>query len=120
MRLTLYILLGLVAITFLYWGDKKDSKELRVSKLRPEINLEMKNKYLPSARTFPGCDSGHWIDSVSDDGEFVQLEDGSIWEVDVVDAIYSNLWLPTSEVVACDDRLINTDDNEAVFAVRIR
>lgn len=67
-----------------------------------------------------GCESGHWVDSVSSDGDIVKLEDGSIWEVDAVDAIDSALWLPTTDIVACDDKLINTEDNETVSARRIR
>jgi hypothetical protein len=78
------------------------------------------------ARTFGGgrelsnCDSGHWVDSVSSDGQIVKLEDGSLWEVNPVDAIDSMLWLPTTDIIVCVDRLINTDDNETVFAQRIR
>lgn len=67
-----------------------------------------------------GCESGHWVDTVSNDGQIVKLEDGSIWEVDAVDAIDSALWLPTTDIVACDDKLINTEDNETVSATRIR
>lgn len=67
-----------------------------------------------------GCEDGHWIDSVSDDGTIVKLEDGSVWDIDAVDAIDSALWLPTTEIVACDDKLINTDDNEKVAARRLR
>ena len=66
------------------------------------------------------CDSGHWISSVNKDGEVVILEDGSVWIVDPVDQIDSALWLPTSDIVACDDKLINTDDDEAVTARRVR
>lgn len=71
-------------------------------------------------RASSGCESGHWIDSVSNDGEIVKLEDGSIWEVDAVDSVDSALWLATTDIVACDDKLINTDDNETVSARRIR
>ena len=67
-----------------------------------------------------GCESQHWVESVSDNGQLIQLEDGSIWEVDAGDAIDSALWLPTTDIVACDDKLINTDDNETVSAMRIR
>jgi hypothetical protein len=67
-----------------------------------------------------GCESGHWVDSVSGDGQIVKLEDGSIWKVDSVDAIDSMLWLPTTDIVACGDKLINTEDNESVSATRIR
>lgn len=69
---------------------------------------------------YSGCEDGHWVDSVSSDGTIVKLEDGSVWEVDAVDAIDSALWLPTTEIVACDDKLINTDDNETVSAHRLR
>lgn len=67
-----------------------------------------------------GCEAGHWISSVSDDGDIVKLEDGSIWEIDSIDTIYSSLWLPLSEIVVCDDKLINTDDGETVGATRLR
>ncbi len=67
-----------------------------------------------------GCDDGHWVESVSSDGAIVKLEDGSVWEVDAVDAIDSALWLPVTDIIACDDKLINTDDNESVSARRIR
>lgn len=76
----------------------------------------------PRGRRYPSsdCEAGHWVESVSNDGQIVKLEDGSIWEVDAVDAIDSALWLPTTEIVVCDDKLINTDDNETVSATRIR
>lgn len=67
-----------------------------------------------------GCESGHWVDSVSNDGQIVKLEDGSIWEVDAVDAIDSSLWMPITDIVACNDKLINIEDNETVSATRIR
>lgn len=67
-----------------------------------------------------GCESGHWVDSVSNDGQIVKLEDGSIWEVDAADSIDSSLWLPITDIIACDDKLINTEDNETVSATRIR
>lgn len=67
-----------------------------------------------------GCEDSHWIESVSSDGTIVKLEDGSVWEVDAGDAVDSSLWLPVSDIVACDDKLINTDDNESVSARRIR
>lgn len=77
---------------------------------------------MPRGRRHPSsrCESDHWVESVSSDGQIVKLEDGSIWEVDSVGAIDSALWLPTTDIIACDDKLINTDDNETVSATRIR
>jgi hypothetical protein len=60
------------------------------------------------------CESGHWIEWVSDDGEMIKLEDGSIWEVNPLDAIDSALWLPVTEILVCDHKLINVDDGESV------
>jgi hypothetical protein len=66
------------------------------------------------------CEAGHWVRSVSSNGQIVVLEDGSVWEVDSVDRIDSQLWLATTEIVVCDDKLVNTDDDETVGATKIR
>ncbi|NID06834.1 hypothetical protein HBF26_18250 [Luteibacter jiangsuensis] len=66
------------------------------------------------------CDSGYWVQSVADDGGIIVLNDGTIWEVSSIDKIDSALWLPMTEVVVCDDKLINVDDNETVEATRIK
>ncbi len=67
-----------------------------------------------------GCEAGHWIESVAADGQIIKLEDGSIWEVDPVDVIDAALWLPITDIVVCESKLINTDDNETISARRIR
>lgn len=63
-----------------------------------------------------GCESGHWIESVAGDGKIIKLEDGSMWEVDDVDTVISSIWLPISEVVVCNNKIINVDDGESVTA----
>lgn len=92
--------------------------EAREQATRPKSSSSARRP--PSRRYSSGCEDGHWIDSVSSDGTIVKLEDGSVWEVDAVDAIDSALWLPISDIIACNDKLINTDDNEKVSARRIR
>jgi hypothetical protein len=67
-----------------------------------------------------GCESGHWVDSVMSDGEIVKLEDGSIWQVDDLDTVDSDLWLATEDVTVCDGKLINTDDNSTVGAHQLK
>ena len=67
-----------------------------------------------------GCEDGHWIQSVSSDGAIVILEDGSVWEIDPSDQVDTALWLPTTNIVACDDKLIDTDDNEIAEATRVK
>jgi hypothetical protein len=64
-----------------------------------------------------GCESGHWIQAVEGNGRIIKLEDGSLWEVDDVDTVTTSIWLPVSEVVVCDGKMVNVDDGESV-AVR--
>ena len=66
------------------------------------------------------CEKGHWIQSVSGDGSIVQLEDGSVWQVDILDRLDSTLWLPISDIIVCPGELINTDDGEKVSATQLR
>lgn len=95
----------------------------RAAESRVAQSLKQASKTVPSQHrrrySSSDCESGHWVESVSDDGEIVKLEDGSIWQVDSVDTVDSALWLPTTGIVACDDKLINTEDNETVSASRI-
>lgn len=66
----------------------------------------------------------HWVQSKSDDGEIITLEDGSMWRVDLVDKIDTMLWLPTTAITVVESRdgyvLINSDDSEKVHATLIR
>jgi hypothetical protein len=66
------------------------------------------------------CEDGHWVQSVTGDGDIVVLEDGSVWQIQGGDQIDTALWLPTSSIVACPYKLINTDDGESADAMRIR
>jgi len=87
---------------------------------------KIKNKEIPqiqrvSKRAYVGsCESGHWIESVSNDGEIVKLEDGSVWQIDAGDTVDTMLWLPTTDVISCGDKLINIEDNETVGSIRLR
>jgi hypothetical protein len=70
-------------------------------------------------RLSSSCESGHWVEEVMSDGEIVKLEDGSLWRVDSADTVDSALWLPSTDIVVCDGKLINTEDKESVEAQRI-
>lgn len=63
------------------------------------------------------CESGHWIDVVEGDGKIIKLEDGSLWEVDDVDTVMTSIWLPISEVIVCDGKMINVDDGESAEVI---
>jgi hypothetical protein len=89
--------------------------EYRAASVRPK-----KPASRPRRGDAGSCERGHWIDWVSDDGDVIKLEDGSVWEIDSADAVMSAIWLPVSQIVACDGKLINVDDGESVNAMRIR
>jgi len=75
----------------------------------------------PRARAKAGdCERGHWIEFVSDDGEILKLEDGSVWRVDPGDTVDVSTWVPPVDVIVCDDTIINLDDNEKVGVTRLR
>jgi hypothetical protein len=91
-------------------NDNTYSQSLKLSnKVRQSRKSAMS---LGAGDSLSRCEANHWIAAVMDDGKLVKLEGGSIWEVDALDAIDSALWLPISNIVTCEDKLINTDDNE--------
>ena len=62
----------------------------------------------PPARTskggkYAGVDQRHRVKSTSERGGFVQLEDGSLWEISVIDRINTTLWLVTDDVVVVEN-----------------
>jgi hypothetical protein len=66
------------------------------------------------------CESGHWIAFVSDDGDIIKLDDESVWQVDPGDTADAATWVPPVDVIVCDDKIINLDDNEQVGVTRLR
>ena len=66
------------------------------------------------------CTEKHWVQSKSDDGSIIILEDGSVWEVDAIGKIYSMLWLPTQGVIVCRGKMINLSDGKTADVIRIK
>jgi len=72
------------------------------------------------SRARSNCESGHWIESVADDGKIIKLEDDSLWEVDDSDTVDTALWLPTTDVVVCPSKMVNVEDDESASVTSIR
>ena len=89
------------------WGGSSTKEPSRPSRPPPKASPDR-------------CIDGHWISSVSNNGQIVVLEDRSVWEVDAVDAIKSMLWLPTQKVLICGNRMINNSNGKVVRAVRLK
>jgi hypothetical protein len=87
--------------------------ETRAASARPPAQAR------PRSPRSGSCESGHWIEAVEGDGKIIKLEDGTLWEVDDVDTVQTSIWLATSEVVLCEGKMINTDDNESASVSQI-
>jgi len=72
----------------------------------------------PGAGT--NCKAGHVVETVSQNGRLVTLGDNSLWKITGAKGVDPNRWLAGTNIVACDDRLTNSDDKETVTATRSR
>lgn len=75
-----------------------------------------------SGGLYAGLGGGHWIKSISDEGDIITLEDGSVWQVSSYDTYNTTLWLPISDITVIESKdpifpykLINTDDSETAL-----
>lgn len=77
------------------------------------------------ARAYNNPGIGHWVKKNVERGQFILLEDGSLWEVDRLERLNASLWLPMARVTVLsssrgspgyDYLLINTDDGEKAHA----
>lgn len=84
------------------------------------LQLALSLLTLAKGGTSGDCEEGHWISSVAGGGKIIILEDGSVWEVDPIDIIYTAIWLPTESVIICGNTMINTDNGEKVSVTRLR
>lgn len=91
------------------------------------VQLAMGGSSAPSAGPsgYAGVGTGHWVKKVSSAGRTVELEDGSVWEINAIDRIYTALWLPVSNIAVVTAKtpigdykytLINKDDGETASA----
>ncbi len=73
-------------------------------------------------KVYAGVGSGHWIEKVMDNGAYILLEDGSLWEVSLLDRFKAALWLPLDDITVSENiglypyKLINTSQGEVVEA----
>jgi hypothetical protein len=75
---------------------------------------------LGASSTGHSCDDGYAIEAVLDDGNVIKLDDGSLWEVDQSDAVAASVWSASADVLVCDDKIMNVDDEETVHVHQIR
>lgn len=92
----------------------------RIPESSPQRRSSVTSTTSRVGRVYTSSGRGHWVRSKTDDGEIVILEDGSTWQVDVLDRLDTSLWLPMTDVTVVEDSsgylLINTDDGEKARA----
>ncbi|MCK4329072.1 hypothetical protein KAX02_04450 [candidate division WOR-3 bacterium] len=76
-----------------------------------------------SGQTYWGVGNTHWVSEKIDRGDFIQLEDGSLWEISPIDRINTMLWLSFEDIVVIESnnphypyKLINTDSEDTAEA----
>ena len=84
------------------------------------VRLIITISLLSSSIVYASCESGHWIKSKTLDGSIIILEDNSVWEISLLDKLDTTLWMPMDDIIVCNRKLINTDDNAAAEAKRIK
>ena len=60
------------------------------------------------------------IEEVLGDGSIIKLQDGTIYQVNTSDESTASTWTSLTEVVVCDDKIINTEDNESVEVTQLK
>lgn len=58
------------------------------------------------------------ISAILSDGRIIKMIDGTMYEIYSYDTVTSRFWLPMTDVVITNDKIINTDDDESVDYVR--
>jgi hypothetical protein len=88
-----------------------------------QVPIQQPTTQVPAA-VYPGAESGHWIRENISSGSYIELEDGSLWQIEPYDKFDTSLWLPVTSITVViapsmpgyDYLLINTDDKEGAHA----
>ncbi len=68
------------------------------------IATEVAKKSAGSGKSvvYSGFGQKHWVREKIENGAFIKLEDGSLWQISPIDKINTMLWLPTDNVVVIE------------------
>ena len=101
-------------------------QSLQRGKAEAEHQLEQYKMLLANALRGPAYGAvgdGHWVQEKIGHGEYILMEDGSLWEISSLDRIDTALWLNTENIVVIENtsgllpyKLINTDTGDVVEA----
>lgn len=60
------------------------------------------------------------LDKVMNEGQMVQLDDGSQWQISDFDQSAAARWQQDATITACDNELTNTEDHETAEAREVK
>jgi len=76
-----------------------------------------------NSTVYSGLGPGHWIMKKMDFGQYIQLEDGSLWEISSMDKYKTSIWLKLNNITVIESKnalypyiLVNTDQGETAEA----
>lgn len=75
---------------------------------------------LPAVVAHADCDPNRMLNSVTQDGTRIELDNGSQWRVDDLDRSTTRDWQQDAPITACSHELINREVHESVNARRIK
>lgn len=89
----------------------------------PRTSARLRSQPRLAGGVYVGAGPGHWVSRTLDGGRVVVLEDGSLWEIDVLGRIHTMLWLPVDRITVLDGgsplypyRLVDTSAGDVVEA----
>lgn len=78
---------------------------------------------MPGAPAGQGANGNHWIKKIVERGKTVQLENGSLWQINPLSKVDAILWLPTERITIIESgnavypyKLINSDGKSTAEA----
>ena len=76
-----------------------------------------------NSMVYIGLGPGHWIKEKMDFGKYIQLEDGSLWEISSMDKYKTSIWLKFDNITVIESKnafypyvLVNTSQGETAEA----
>ena len=104
-------------------ASRKRFRELEKARLKHAQPQIRPLPPLVGGGVYPGAGMRHWISEVTSSGQYIFLEDGSVWEVSFLHQIRSMLWLPVSNIVVMRSdsvlypyKLLNSNREQFVHA----
>lgn len=111
-------------------GKRYSKEKINYNSIAPTSRSNIRQDYLKprfesSSVYNSNAEQAHWLKSNIDNGKYLSLEDGTMYEVEPGDRIDASLWLPFSSLIIIDEGglydylIINTDDDEKVHAKKV-